>query len=121
MDYLRQNGIEVVAPLFEEHDRGKQRSKPIPEAVRQRIQGSVKFIELPGLPNRMAWQVGTELWINVSHPAMGRLYSRLREPSFINHPEHIETVEQLIHLLGRRFELALEITVARLALGAESR
>ena len=48
-------------------------------------------------------------------------YSRLREPSFINHPEHIETVEQLIHLLGRRFELALEITVARLALGAESR
>ena len=37
---------------------GKQPSEAIPDAVRQHIQGSVKFTELPGLANRMAWQVG---------------------------------------------------------------
>jgi hypothetical protein len=120
MDYLREKGIQVIDLSSENLIEGRQRSKPIPDAVRQRIQGSVKFIELPGLPNRMAWQVGSELWINVSHPAMGRLYSRLRDPAFVGTADHLEVVEEVIHLLACRFDRALEMAVARLGLTTQA-
>ncbi|MBZ5724301.1 MAG: hypothetical protein LAP87_04830 [Acidobacteriia bacterium] len=116
VDYLRENGMRVIDLSSKNLIEGRQRSKPVPEAVRQRIQGPVKFIELPGLPNRMAWQVGSELWINVCHPAMGLLYSRLREPVFVDNRENLLIVEELIHLLTCRFDRALEIGIGRLGL-----
>jgi hypothetical protein len=80
---------------------GRFRSKPVPQALRQRI-GTVKFVEIAELPNKMSWLVGTEVWVNIAHPVVGRAYYRLQA-----HPKS-EQVTDLLEVLVNVLSYDLE-------------
>lgn len=57
---------------------GKRRSKQVPNFVRDHIGTSVKFVKIAGLPNRRAWKVGNNLWINLANSKMKAMYEHLQ-------------------------------------------
>jgi hypothetical protein len=77
--YLNAANIRVVDLNSTIIIEGKQRSKPVPEAIRKRILHSVKFVEIGELPNKISWLVGSEVWINIAHPLVAKVYSQMQQ------------------------------------------
>ena len=77
--YLGALGIRVVDLSSTNILEGKQRSKPVPEAIRKRISNSVKFVEIEEIPNKISWRVGGEVWINIAHPLVARTYAQMQQ------------------------------------------
>jgi hypothetical protein len=77
------------------------------------IRRDVKFVEVPGLPNKRGWQVGDETWINVSHPQMQMVYDALQLESVPTMA--IDIARVLFDLLSYRFEDALVQTTRLVA------
>jgi hypothetical protein len=77
--YFGALGIHVVDLSSTNILEGKQRSKPVPEAIRKRISNSVKFVEIEEIPNKISWRVGGEVWINTAHPLVARTYAQMQQ------------------------------------------
>jgi hypothetical protein len=88
---------------------GKYRSKPVPQALRQRILKSVKFVDIAEMPNKMSWRVGTEVWINTAHPVVSRAYLRLLEQP------KAEQINDLVEILVNLLSYDLENTFRNLS------
>jgi hypothetical protein len=101
MGYLKRKQIPAVDLARTNIVEGRFRSKPVPQALRQRI-GTVKFVEIAELPNKMSWLVGTEVWVNIAHPVVGRAYYRLQA-----HPKS-EQVTDLLEVLVNVLSYDLE-------------
>jgi hypothetical protein len=85
---------------------GKHRSKPVPSVVRQEVGSVVKFVEVTGLPNKKAWKVGNEVWINLANPSMKGIYKELQ--TFPSEPSKVALVSILFNILSYRFEEAIQ-------------
>jgi hypothetical protein len=77
-EYFKMHGIEVVNLAGTNKISGRFRSKPLPRLVRGEFSSQVKFIEIPGLPNKRGWRLEDETWINVSNPQMAKVYDMLQ-------------------------------------------
>jgi hypothetical protein len=97
-DYLKEASIETIDLSASNILEGKYRSKPVPQAVRQRIMKSVKFVDIGQMPNKISWRVGTEVWINTSHPVVSRIYTRLGEQP--TDTRTAELAEVLVNILS---------------------
>jgi len=84
---------------------GRIRSKPVPQMVRDALPDRVKFIEVPGIPNRRAWRVKSETWVNISNPQMAKLYERVRAPNLDASTAAI--LQILVQMLSYQYEDAL--------------
>jgi hypothetical protein len=76
--YLSESDSIVVDLVSTNILEGKQRSKPLPTLIRQEVGSVVKFVQVPGLPNKRGWKVGNELWINLANPSMHEVYDVLQ-------------------------------------------
>jgi hypothetical protein len=85
---------------------GKYRSKPVPNQVRQEVGSVIKFIEVPGLPNKRAWKVGNETWINLGNPSMHEVYQELQNVEADK--TKLSAVSILFEILSYRFDSAIK-------------
>jgi hypothetical protein len=77
--YYDLHDIEVIDLSSSNIIEGKQRSKPVPDVIRRRISGSVKFVEIEEIPNKISWLVGSEIWINTAHPLVKSVYAQMQQ------------------------------------------
>jgi hypothetical protein len=107
--FFKKNSIATVDLSETNIVEGKYRSKPVPQALRQRILKSVKFVDIAEMPNKMSWRVGTEVWINTSHPVISRAYLRLLEQP------KAERINDLVEILMNLLSYDLETTFQNLS------
>lgn len=103
--YLDQYQVEVLDLVEEEVIKGRFRSKPVPRGVREEFSGNVKFVEVTEIPNKRAWRVGDETWINLSHPQMSRIYESLQSDTLT--ANQARAASALIDMLVFRFDDAI--------------
>ena len=115
--YLKSRFIKSVDLSSDNVIEGKYRSKSVPQMIRQRIQNTVKFVEIGEMPNKISWRVGTELWINVAHPIVSRLYRRLTEQP--TDSKTVDLTQMLVDLLSYDLEGVFE-TIVRLIEASDS-
>lgn len=96
--YFKKAKIKVVDLTQDNVLEGKYRSKPVPSSVRQEVGPITKFIEVSGLPNKKAWRVGNELWINLANPTMRSVYDTLQKD--ILEPEVLRLTLILLSLMS---------------------
>jgi hypothetical protein len=104
--YLEEGSVSTVDLSVTNILEGKYRSKPVPQAVRQRILKSVKFVDISQMPNKISWRVGAEIWINTAHPVVSRIYSRLGEQP--TDTRTAELAEVLVNILSYDLSGAFE-------------
>ena len=107
--YFKLVGINVIDLTSKNVIEGKQRSKGVPGVVRQHIKNSVKFVEIRGLPNKLCWKVGSELWLNLSHPFAKVVYESFHEER--DNTDKLRLATVLFHLLSYEFDEALQALV----------
>ena len=77
--YFNWSKIPVVDLTEANVIEGRYRSRGLPVFSRGLVGPATKFIDLPSLPNKKAWKVGNELWINIANPTMKRVYDALQD------------------------------------------
>jgi len=70
----------------------------------------VKFVEIAGLPNKKAWKVGNELWINLSNPSMQEIYKELQRVQ--SEQDKVTFVSILLNILSYKFDEAIQDLVS---------
>ena len=104
--YFVAHSIAVVDLTRERPIEGTFPSRPVPCGVRAAIGPNVKFVELPALAGKRGWRIGDEVWLNVSHPEVGRCYAVLSDP---NPAVDVTTLVHIyVLLIGGDFGKALE-------------
>jgi hypothetical protein len=83
---------------------GMQRSRPVPSSVRQELGISLKFVFISGLPNKNAWKVGSEVWINIANPSMRKVYDLLQDAG--SDPAMIRLAVILFEMMSYQFDTA---------------
>lgn len=104
--YFKYHGISTIDLTKETPKEGSLRSRPIPRELRNRIGAYVKFVEIPSMPRKRSWRIGRETWINIAHPAIGRVYRRFRDGQ--NDANTLRLGTLLIRLLSFELDEAVE-------------
>lgn len=104
--YFSQHSIRTIDLNAENVIEGTVRSKPVPRSVRDSIGGNVKFVEVPGVPNSMVWNVGGEVWVNIENPSMRKVYDLLQRDDVPSIQSSL--ARALIDILSFDFKDALE-------------
>lgn len=92
---------------------GKEISRPVPDSISKELGSSNKFVEISGLPNKRAWRVGKEVWINLANPTMRSVYYALQKDKLER--DKVKLASILFSLLAYR----LDDTVNKIALWLE--
>lgn len=104
--YFADKNVKAVDLCSENVIGGRQALVPKPESLRDPEMSIISFVEIPGLRNRMAWSVGKEVWLNISHPAVSNVYDTLLDDSSSANNKRI--AEDVILMLGYRFDQVLD-------------
>src|SRR5262249_49746038 len=102
-EYFADHGIRTVDLTKENVVEGRLRSKPLRKDIRDWIGNEVKFVDVVGQPNRRAWRLGKEVWVNLGNPAMRRVYESLQSVSF----ERARLARILIDILSFQLDEAI--------------
>ena len=90
---------------------GKHGSWPLPNIMKERMGGRVKFYDVRELPEKMSWKVGDEVWLNGANHNIKKLYRTLIETGYMSSLK-IDMLDMLVEFLGFRFEDALRRAIA---------
>jgi len=75
--YLSTHNIKVI-DLLESFAVRDLRSLGLPKDLRSAVGKRVKFVE-PGIrPGKIGWDLGDEVWFNVTNPTVRKIYERIR-------------------------------------------
>jgi hypothetical protein len=100
--YLKMHKVGVVDLLESASVVGDLRSLSLPKELRTQFGKRVKFVE-PGIkPSKIGWDLGDEVWFNVSNPTIRRIYERIRS-SDLSEKEHL-ALSILIGLVDNEFD-----------------
>ncbi|OLE55021.1 MAG: hypothetical protein AUG51_05140 [Acidobacteria bacterium 13_1_20CM_3_53_8] len=103
--YLASFNNEIIDLTTTNILEGKQRSKPVPNIVRQEVGPVIKFVEVTGLPSKKAWKVGNEVWINLANPSMKGVYKELQQIQY--EPDNVIFASVLFKILSYQFDSAI--------------
>jgi hypothetical protein len=108
--YLQAHGMSVVDLLESQIIVGDLRSLGLPRELRTMVGKRVKFVETGIVPGKIGWDLGDEVWFNVTNPTVRKMYERIRT-SELSDREHL-ALSVLVSLVDNEFDLAVEQCVS---------
>jgi hypothetical protein len=103
--YLEMHSIEVIDLLESLTVVGNLRSLSLPKELRTIVGKRVKFVEPAIKPEKIGWDLGEEVWLNVSNPTVRRIYERIRSVDLTEKEQLALSI--LISLVDNEFDLAI--------------
>jgi len=102
--YLSMHNIKVI-DLLESFAVRDLRSLGLPKDLRSAVGKRVKFVE-PGIrPGKIGWDLGDEVWFNVTNPTVRKIYERIRGADMSDKEQLALSI--LISLIDNEFDAAI--------------
>lgn len=77
--YCNLKSIKVFDLVQDNVIDGMYRSRKVNNTGRELVGSQVKFVDIPGLPNKKIWIVGDQTWVNISNHFMREIYEVLND------------------------------------------
>ena len=103
--YLSTANIEVVDLLGETPFLGNLRSLGVPAEVRAVVGRRVKFVETMIQPDKVGWDFGSEVWLNLTNPLVRNIYSLIRGGDMSSQQKL--ALEVIVNLVDNEFDYIL--------------
>ncbi|MGI3901681.1 MAG: HD domain-containing protein [Janthinobacterium lividum] len=105
--YLKSAGVNVIDLLESTHFAGNLRSLSIPRELRTTLGRKVKFVEPNVSFTKIGWDLGNEIWLNVSNDHVKQLYENIKMRDLNN--EEILALKLIVNLVDNEFDEAIRI------------
>jgi len=104
--YLQLKDVQVHDLLQDSIVLGELRSLKLPKDLRDKVGKRVKVMESGILPNKVGWDLGTEIWLNVTNPLVRNLYERLKIGSLSDTEVVVFLI--VVDMVDNEFDSAME-------------
>jgi hypothetical protein len=104
--YLKAHNINVVDLLASSTFVGDLRALSLPKDVRTIIGKKVKFVETGIRPTKIGWDLGKEVWLNVTNPTVRKIYERIRTQDLSAEDNFALSI--LIDLVDNEFDAVMQ-------------
>jgi hypothetical protein len=100
------NGIEATDLLTSPAVVGDLRSLALPKELRTVVGKRVKFVETGIKPGKIGWDLGDEVWFNVTNTNVRKVYERIRSSDLSE--RELLALSVLVGLVDNEFDGVIE-------------